>query len=475
MQKILAIDDKLDNLVSLSALLKNLLPGCTVITAQSGMEGIEKAKAEFPDAILLDVKMPGMDGFETCRRLATGESTKHIPVIMLTATTTDPRSLIEGLECGANAFLTKPINQYELVSQVKVALRIKKAEDALRKEKESLDRMVEERTAALREEITARKRAEAELREKSILNQTLLDAFPCVALLLRPQTREIIASNAAAVKIGAVPGRHCFSTWGQRQEPCPWCLAPAAWATGEACQSEVEALGIFWEAHWIPVANDLYMHFAMDITDRKKSEERFQQTLESLRKAVGATVQVMVSAVETRDPYTAGHQFRSADIARAIATEMGLDQDRIEAIRIASSIHDIGKLSIPAEILSKPTKLSEIEFSLIKEHAQRGYEILQNVESSWPLAEIVYQHHERMDGSGYPRKLKGEEILLEARILVVADVVEAMASHRPYRPGLGIDAALEEIESNKGTLYDSAVAAACLRLFREKGFQLLAR
>ncbi len=475
MQKILAIDDKLDNLVSLSALLKNLLPGCTVITAQSGREGIEKAMAERPDAILLDVKMPGMDGFEVCRRLTAGEITKHIPVIMLTATTTDHRSLIEGLECGANAFLTKPINQYELVSQVKVALRIKKAEDALREEKDSLDRVVEERTAALREEIATRKRAEAALREKSILNQTLLDAFPCVALLLRPHTREIIAANAAAVQVGAIPGRHCYSTWGQRQEPCPWCLAPAAWTSGEEQQSEVEALGIFWEAHWIPVASDLYMHFVTDITDHKKSEERLQNTLESLRKAVGATVQVMVSAVETRDPYTAGHQFRSADIARAIATEMGLDQDRVEAIRIASSIHDIGKLSIPAEILSKPTKLSEIEFSLIQEHAQRGYEILKNVESSWPLAEIIYQHHERMDGSGYPRKLQGGEILLEARILIVADVVEAMASHRPYRPGLGIGAALEEIEDNKGTLYDSAVADACLRLFREKGFQLLAR
>ena len=139
---------------------------------------------------------------------------------------------------------------------------------------------------------------------------------------------------------------------------------------------------------------------------------------------------------------------------------------------MAGSIHDIGKLSIPAEILSKPTKLSEIEFSLIKEHAHKGFEMLKDVESPWPLAEIVYQHHERMDGSGYPRNLKGEEILMEARILAVADVVEAMASHRPYRPGLGIDAALDEIEKNKGTLYDKTVADACLRLFREKGFQL---
>ncbi|MBU1713883.1 MAG: PAS domain S-box protein [Proteobacteria bacterium] len=209
-----------------------------------------------------------------------------------------------------------------------------------------------------------------------------------------------------------------------------------------------------------------------DITERKQAEEQLKQSLERLNRAVGTTIQVMVSTVETRDPYTAGHQKRSADLARAIAEELGLSQDSLEAIWMAGSIHDIGKLSIPAEILSKPAKLSELEYSLIKQHPRSGYEILKDVESSWPLAEIVYQHHERIDGSGYPRKLKGDEILIEARILAVADVCEAMASHRPYRAGLGIDAALNEIEKNRGIFYDDAVADACLRLFREKGFQL---
>lgn len=209
-----------------------------------------------------------------------------------------------------------------------------------------------------------------------------------------------------------------------------------------------------------------------DITKRKQMEEQLQQIFESLRKAVNTTIQVMVSAVEARDPYTAGHQIRCADLARAIAGEMGLPQETIDGIHMAGSIHDIGKLSIPAEILSKPTKLSEIEYSLIKEHSRKGYEILRDVESPWPLAEVVHQHHERIDGSGYPRHLKGDEILPAARILAVADVVESMASNRPYRPALGIKAALEEIESNRGMLYDDAVADACLRLFMEKGFQL---
>jgi PAS domain S-box-containing protein/putative nucleotidyltransferase with HDIG domain len=209
-----------------------------------------------------------------------------------------------------------------------------------------------------------------------------------------------------------------------------------------------------------------------DISERKQAEDELKLTLESLRKAVKTTIQVMVSTVEMRDPYTAGHQLRVADLACAIASEMGLAKDKIEGIRMAGSIHDIGKLSIPAEILSKPTKLTNIEFSLIKEHSLSGYEMLKNVESPWPLAKIVYQHHERMNGSGYPRNLKGDEIIMEARIMAVADVVEAMASHRPYRAALGIGAALEEIEKNKGILYDNAVSDACLRLFREKGYQL---
>jgi PAS domain S-box-containing protein/putative nucleotidyltransferase with HDIG domain len=209
-----------------------------------------------------------------------------------------------------------------------------------------------------------------------------------------------------------------------------------------------------------------------DITERKRAEEQLQRTIGSLRKAIGSTIQVMVSAVEIRDPYTAGHQLRVAGLASAIATEIGLPQDRIDGIRMAGPIHDIGKLSVPVEILSKPKKLTEIEFSLIKEHSQKGYEMLKDVDSPWPLAQIVYQHHERMDGSGYPRNLKGDEILMEARIMAIADVVESMASHRPYRPALGLNAALEEIEINKGTLYDADVVDACLRLFREKGFQL---
>jgi len=209
-----------------------------------------------------------------------------------------------------------------------------------------------------------------------------------------------------------------------------------------------------------------------DITLRKETEEKLRQSLEQLRRAINTTIQVLVSALEARDPYTTGHQSRAADLACTIAEEMELAKEKIEGIRMAGIIHDIGKLSVPAEILSKPTRLTTLEYDLIKQHPQSGFEMLKNVESPWPLAQIVYQHHERMNGTGYPRKLKGDEILLEARILAVADVVEAMASHRPYRPSLGINVAIEEIEKNKGILYDTAAADACIKLFREKGYHL---
>ena len=172
------------------------------------------------------------------------------------------------------------------------------------------------------------------------------------------------------------------------------------------------------------------------------------------------------------NPHTSGHQKRVSNLARVIAQEMGLSKDTTDNIRMAGIIHDIGKISVPAEILSKPTKLSNMEFGLIKVHPQIAYDILKGVELPYPIAQTVLQHHERLDGSGYPQGLKGENIILEARILAVADVIEAMASHRPYRPALGIDAALNEIEQNKGALYDTEVVDACLKLFKEKGFQL---
>ncbi len=204
---------------------------------------------------------------------------------------------------------------------------------------------------------------------------------------------------------------------------------------------------------------------------RLKIEEELKETNQKLQKAIKNTIQAMALILKKRDPYTAGHQERVAELACAIAEEISLPKDKIEGLYMAGIIHDIGKINVPTEILSKPGRLSEIELSLIQTHPQVGSDILKEMELPGGVSAIVLQHHERMDGSGYPSGLSGDNILLEARILAVADVVEAMASHRPYRPALGIDKALEEISQNKDILYDPKVVDVCLRLFREKGFK----
>jgi len=209
-----------------------------------------------------------------------------------------------------------------------------------------------------------------------------------------------------------------------------------------------------------------------DISEKKHAEDEIKRYVAQLQTAFMSTVEVATTLSELRDPYTAGHERRVAEIAVAIGVELGFDEHRQKGLRVAGYLHDIGKITIPAEILSKPGKLSPIELRLIQQHSQASYDALKNVEFPWPVAEAALQHHERMDGSGYPQGLKGDAILLEARILAVADVVEAMASHRPYRPGLGIDKALAEIERGHGTAYDPVVADACLKLFREKGYTI---
>jgi len=208
-----------------------------------------------------------------------------------------------------------------------------------------------------------------------------------------------------------------------------------------------------------------------DITDRRLAENQLRESMKTLRKNLAGTIKAISRTVETRDAYTAGHQRRTTEIARAIAFEMGLSKQEIEGIRMAGVIHDLGKISIPAEILSKPGEISDSEFSLIRQHPQAGYEILKGIDFNWPVADIVLQHHERLDGSGYPYSLQKDDILLEARIIGVADVIEAMSSHRPYRPALGIDDAFEEITMNKGITYDPDVVDASIDLFTKRRYQ----
>jgi len=207
-----------------------------------------------------------------------------------------------------------------------------------------------------------------------------------------------------------------------------------------------------------------------NITKHKEVETELRDTLAKIREAMNATTQAIAMIAEYKDPYTAGHQRRVADLGRAIATEMGLSQEQIDTVRMAGLLHDIGKISIPAEILTKPTRLTEAEFKIIMEHPRVAFDILRSIVFPWPVAEIIYQHHERINGSGYPRHLKVEDILIEAKVLGVADVVEAMITHRPYREARKLEEAIQEISSKKGILYDPEVVEACMRALLEKGF-----
>jgi len=208
-----------------------------------------------------------------------------------------------------------------------------------------------------------------------------------------------------------------------------------------------------------------------DITGRKQAIIALNESFKTLNKALEASIEAMGKATEIRDPYTAGHQKRVGKLAFEIAKEMNLSEDQCQGVRLAGAIHDIGKIYVPAEILSKPGKISDNEFNIIKTHAQVGYDILKTIDFPWPIAKIVQQHHERINGSGYPFGIKSDEILIEAKIISVADVVEAMASYRPYRPALGLDIALDEIRSNKGILYDKEIVDICCYVIEKKGFK----
>jgi PAS domain S-box-containing protein/putative nucleotidyltransferase with HDIG domain len=215
----------------------------------------------------------------------------------------------------------------------------------------------------------------------------------------------------------------------------------------------------------------LYEDVVRELAERQRVEEALQESLDRLSRTLEGTVNALAALSEARDPYTAGHQLRVANLAVAIGEEMGLPEDRIRGLRMAGLIHDIGKIYVPAEILSKPTVLTDLELMMVRTHPRAGYEILEPIEFPWPVADIVLQHHERMNGSGYPQGLSGEEILVEARILGVADVVEAMTSHRPYRPAHALSEAVDEVSCRRGTLYDPEALDACLKVVTEKGFQ----
>lgn len=315
--------------------------------------------------------------------------------------------------------------------------------------------------------------------------QVILDTVDDHMCLIDRELKIVWANRRTREMFGDdVVGKPCHMACHGSRVPCgesSRCIVRDAFRSGSSDCHETEAVGKNGEKKYFSGTARVIQYdqdgrplsvvkVYTDITEQVMAEKRLRESLVQLRKNLGGTIQAMAMTVETRDPYTAGHQRRTSDIARCIAQEMGLPGKQVDGIRMAGVIHDLGKISVPAEILSKPGKIGRLEYSLIKNHPQTGYNILQGIDFRWPVAEIIRQHHERINGSGYPSGLKGDSIMLEARVIGVADVIEAMSSHRPYRPSLGISRAFDEITRNRSRLYDPDVVDATVKLYNGRKF-----
>ncbi len=309
--------------------------------------------------------------------------------------------------------------------------------------------------------------------------QMLIDSLPYYVILVDSK-HNIVMANKSIINMGYTSedllGAYCPRVIHGSDSPIPEC--PLEKAVKSGCSEEVEVydesndkwfLSAVYRTSFKSKDNlSIYFHQLMDITERKKSKVELEKAVNKVNTLLEQGIQAIVKLVEKRDPYTAGHQRNVSLISKEIAVNMGLSQDMIETVTIAALLHDIGKIVVPIDILNKPTKLNKHEFNLIKLHSREGYDILKDIDFPWPVAEAVLQHHERLDGSGYPDNLKEHEISLGAKILGVADVVDAMSSHRPYRPALGLEIALNELSKKKGLLYDDKIVETCISLFRNE-------
>lgn len=325
-----------------------------------------------------------------------------------------------------------------------------------------------------------RKRFEEELKISQKDRETILDSVSDLIVFRNKKMESIWASRPLLDWLHCTRdemiGRVCYKARYNRDQPCDNCWVAQTMNTGKSQErNNISPDGTRWFVRCNPVYNEAgeligTVEISTDVTKIKVAQDELQHSLEQTRKLIDGFIVAVAAMVESRDPYTAGHQKRVAALARSIAQEMQLSPETIAFISTVSFIHDIGKITVPSEILNKPSKLNEVEFMIIKNHPQVGNNILQGIEFPWPIADVVMKHHERIDGSGYPNGLTGDKIPIEDKIISVADVVEAMASHRPYRPAPGIEKALAEILVNRGRLYDPDVVDACLKLFREQRF-----
>ena len=417
-----------------------------------------RALEEFsPDIILSDYNLPefsGMEALEIVRK-----THPEMPVIMVTGALTDIEA-VGLIHAGAKDYVLK-----DRLARLGAAVQ---------------------RVLSMEQGIRARKAAEKSLRESEAKFRALVESTSDWIWELdehgkftysSPQVHALLGYVAEDV-IGKSPFDLMTPEEARRlEEPIATIMSERNhFHLLENANLHKDGRVVFLEASGVPMFDSLgtykgHRGIDRDITERKEAEKERRANAEKVEQILLQTIAAIAATVEARDPYTAGHERRVAVLAAAIAREMGLPEETVHGIALAASIHDLGKIRVPAEILSKPGKLNPIEYELVKVHSQTGYDIIKDVQFTLPIAQMVLQHHERLDGSGYPQGLKDGQILLEAKILAVADVVEAMLSHRPYRPGLGAEAALEEITRQRGVFYDPVVVDSCIALFKDKKFE----
>lgn len=449
MLSVLVVDDD----VALSKTLADILrvKGYAPTAVGTGKAALEQLERAMPLAAVIDLRLPDIDGLEVLQRIK--KVSPDTECIVLTGYASES-SAIEAINLGAYSYIRKPYDVDQLLLTIQRAVERKAAEQALRESEEQYRQLVENASDII---------------FASDLEGHFTSSNPAASRVYGYTLEEILHLNVA----GIVDPEYLPLL---RRK-----IRPKSQSAHHTEPYELLTNSKDGSPVWVEVSTRLVLRdgqpagvegIARDVTARKQAEDELQRSLERLQRTLEQTVYSLAAAVETRDPYTAGHQRRVADLASAVAMELGLSEHQTRGVHMAGLIHDVGKIHIPAEILSKPTRLTEVEWSLVKTHPQVGHDILKSIEFPWPVAQIVLQHHERIDGSGYPVGLSGEDILREARILAVADVVEAMVSHRPYRPARTLEEALQEIEENRGTLYEAHSVDACLRVIAKKGAEL---
>ncbi len=405
-------------------------------------EAVEKCISERPDLILMDIMLKGnMSGIEAVAEI---HKLHDAPVIYITASS-DRDTVDKAKATTPYGYLVKPIDEKELIITIEMAFARSEFEMQLEESEAKFRNLFEDSKDA----IYIWKKDSGYLE----FNQSMIDLFGYTADEMRKiKLRDFFPDRENLRKyLRTIKASGYVKDLNLRMRKKDGSVIVCIASTSVLKDSQGRFNG--------------FQGIIRDITDLQLSIDRINGAMSGIIKAISNTV-------EKRDPYTAGHQKRVADISIAIGKAINLSEDRIKGLEMAALIHDLGKIHIPYEILNKPGRLSRIEFELIKSHPVVGYEILKSIDFPWPIADIVHQHHERINGAGYPEGLRCGDILLESRIVSVADVVESMASHRPYRPAVGIEAALDEIKLNRGVLYDPEIVDACILLFIDKGFTL---